>query len=224
LAEWVEDRKNTIIELRNLAGKIKLHAKNAKVASAFGGGISIVAGIGAAVCYFLTPITLGASVVPGIVLTGITIAGGVTSVGSSVTNYFIEKGYLGSVQEALNKDRESFNSFKKAVKKAKAVTVGEGAVYAFKVGKGIPGYINFAVSIARKLRVSEKAAASLLKLGRTARFAGHAVAFIALPLDIIFFVKDVIDLTKGNISKAAENVHKLADNLEKELNEILADS
>jgi hypothetical protein len=224
LAVWAEDRRNTIKELRKLAEEIKLHAKKAKIASVVGGGTSVVAGIGAAACFFAAPFTFGGSLVPATALTGIAIAGGVTSIGSSVTNYFIEKGYLKSVQEALDKDRESFNKLKKAVVKAKAITAKESVECAFKIGKGIPGGVNVVTSIARKLTVSEKAAASLLKLGRTARFAGHAVALVALPLDIIFFVKDVIDLTKGNVSKAAERVLELANNLQTEIDEILADS
>ncbi|XP_060561239.1 uncharacterized protein LOC132721007 [Ruditapes philippinarum] len=224
LAIWALNRRKTIKELRKLGEEMKNHAKNAKIASAVGGGTSVAAGIGAAICYFIAPITLGASVVPGIALTGIAIAGGVTSIGSSVTNYFIEKGYLRSVQEALDKDRESFEALNRAVQIANEETARERLERAFKIGKSIPGGLNVVASVVRKLTVSEKAAASLLKLGRTARFASHTVAFIALPLDVIFFVKDLIDLKRGNISQVADSVMELAEKLQKELEEILANS
>ncbi|XP_045184801.2 uncharacterized protein LOC123542846 isoform X3 [Mercenaria mercenaria] len=221
---WAKDRRVTIKELKRLGENIKYHASNAKIASAVGGGTSVVAGIGAAGCYFAAPFTAGASLAPAAALTGVAVAGGVTSIGASVTNYFIEKGYTGSVQKALDKDRESFESLKKAIEKAKQITLEEGFEGAVKAGKALPGGVKIGTSVARRLVVSEKAAASLLKLGKTARFASHAVAVIALPLDIIFFVKDVIDLAKGNVSEAANKVFELADQLQKEYDEIMEDT
>ncbi|XP_053387485.1 uncharacterized protein LOC123542846 isoform X2 [Mercenaria mercenaria] len=158
-----------------------------------------------------------------VALTGVAVAGGATSIGASVTNNFIEKGYMESVQEALDKDRKSFESLKKAIEEAKQITLEEGFEGAFKAGKSLPGGVKLGTSVARRLVVSEKAAASLLKLGNTAIFASHAVAMIALPLDIIFFVKDVIDLAKGNVSEAADKVFELADQLQKEYDEIMED-
>jgi hypothetical protein len=200
------------------------HAKNAKIASAVGGGTSVAAGLCAAACYFAAPFTFGASLAPAAALTGLAVAGGVTSIGAAVTNHFIEKGYIGSVQEALDKDRASFDILKKAVNKANEISLAEGIKGGVKIGKSIPGGVKLGTSVARRLVVSEKAAASLLKLGQTARFAGHALAIVALPLDVLLFVKDVIDLSKGNISEAAKKVLELADELEKELEDIMADA
>lgn len=224
ISEWEYDRRKNIRQLHNLADEIDNHAKNAKIASAVGGGTSVAAGIGAAICYFVAPITLGASLVPGIALTGVAIAGGATSIGSSIINHFIEKGYMKDVQEALDNDRRSFKKLQEAVEAAKEVTAGDGMKYAYKLGKSISGGLSLVSTIATQLTVSQKAAASLLKLGQTARFVGHTVAFVALPFDILFFIKDVIDLTDGNISEAAQKVRKLANDLDYEMRQILADA
>jgi hypothetical protein len=200
------------------------HAKNAKIASAVGGGTSVAAGLGAAACYFIAPFTFGGSLVPAFALTGVAVAGGVTSIGATITNHFIEKGYIGSVQEALDKDRVSFDALKKAVDKANEISLAEGIKCGVKIGKSIPGGVSLGSFVARELIVSEKVAASLLKLGRTARFVSHTVAIVAVPLDVLFFVLDVIDLTDGNVSEAAKKVMELADELEKELEDIMADA
>ena len=111
-----------------------------------------------------------------------------------------------------------------AVDKAKEITLEDGIRGGVKVGKTAPSAVRLAAFVSRRLVVSERAAAGLLRLGRTARFAGHAFTVVALPLDIIFFVKDIVDLVKGNVSEVAKEVMELADKLQKELDEILADA
>jgi hypothetical protein len=167
------------------------HAKNAKIASAIGGGTSFAARLGAAACYIAAPFTLGATLAPAVVLTGAAVAGGITSIGATITNHFIEKGYIGRVQEALDKDRSSFNALKKAIDKAREISLAEGIESDVKIGKSILGELKFETTVARMLVLPEEAAATLLRLGQTARFVGHAVAMVALPLDVLFFVKDV---------------------------------
>lgn len=222
LSEWEYDRRRTIRQLRDLADEVDNHAKNAKIASAVGGGTSVAAGIGAAICYFVAPITFGASLVPGMALTGVAIAGGITSIGSSIINHFIEKGYMKDVQEALDNDRKSFKKLQEAVEAAKEVTVGKGIEYACKVGKSFPGGLSAVTDIARELNISPTAAKTLLKLGKTAAFAGHTLTFVVLPVDILLFIKDLIDLNNGDVSKAADEVRKLANDLEYAMKNILA--
>ncbi|XP_060560835.1 uncharacterized protein LOC132720674 [Ruditapes philippinarum] len=138
VSTWASDRKETIKELRQLGENINEHAKNAKIASAVGGGTSVAAGLGAAACYVAAPFTFGGSLVPAVALTGVAVAGGVTSFGATITNHFIEKGYIGRVQEALDKDISSFNALKKAIDKAKEISLAEGIEGGVNIGTNIP--------------------------------------------------------------------------------------
>ncbi|XP_053387251.1 uncharacterized protein LOC123545697 [Mercenaria mercenaria] len=226
-ATWAAHRRNTIKELQNLAKNMKFHAGNAKKASAVGTGTSIVTGAGAAVCFFAAPFTFGGSLIPATALGGVSIAGAATSVGSSVVNFIIEKCHMSDVQSTLDADRESLERLLKYVKEAKAITVAEGAEYATKIGKAAPGGIklgaNLSLKIAQRLAVSEKVVTILVRLGKVARFAGHAATLLALPLDIIFFVKDILDLKNNDVSAAADKVLELAKQLQYEYENIMSE-
>jgi hypothetical protein len=93
------------------------------------------------------------------------------------------------VQQALDNDRNSFEKLQEPVKAANKVTLEKGIKCAYEVGKNNSGGLSLVSDIATQLTVSEKAAATLLKLGKTARLIGLTVAFLLCLLKLYSLLK-----------------------------------
>lgn len=224
LTTWAADRCKTIEELKKLANNMNYYAEKSTIVSASGTGTSILSSIGAMACYIAAPFTAGITTAPAIALTVVAFAGAATSVGATVTNYFFEKGYIRDVEEALKKDTTSFGVLIEKVKEANALTSNQDIELATTGIDVLANGIRLGAFVGRGFVVTERSLAGLIALGKTARFASHAVAVIAIPLDIAIFVKDVIDLVNGDVSAAAKEVLKLVEKLQTEYNEIMSDA
>ncbi|XP_006013529.1 apolipoprotein L3-like [Latimeria chalumnae] len=101
---WVTSRKETIHKLRELAEEIHTHRKKVNIAEVSGASVGIVGGGLAIAGLILAPFTVGVSV--GLTIAGVItgVAGGLTSLGATVTEGRILKDKRVQVQEVLKRD------------------------------------------------------------------------------------------------------------------------
>jgi len=231
LSVWITKRKATVRILRVFADELMEHHKNVCVATVTGSSVSIAGFAAVATGFALSFVTFGASVVLSGAGAVFGAAGGLVNLGSSVTEAYLHKTTLHTVQKIIEEDREATKAFKKLLEEAKQQN--KPILDAIRMGYKGARILQTCVQTGYKIGVRVGAQAvgeggealfrSLKVAGRVAHVGGFVINAALLPLDIYTLVKNAMAIDaikKGKKDEEPEVVKKLreiADELEREL-------
>ncbi|XP_020627939.1 uncharacterized protein LOC110065177 [Orbicella faveolata] len=207
------------------------HHKNVCVVNVAGSSVSIAGFAAVATGFALSFVTFGASVVLSGAGAVFGAAGGLVNLGSSVTEVYLQKTTLHTVQKIIEEDREAAKAFKKLLEEAKQQNkpILDGIRMGYKGTRILKTCLQTGCKIG--VRVGAQAVGeggealfrSLKMAGRVAHVGGFVINAALLPLDIYTLVKNAMAIDaikKGKKDEEPEVVKKLreiADELEREL-------
>lgn len=233
--DWIPKRKATVRTLRVFADELMEHHNKLCIAQVAGSSCSIAGFATLATGFGLSFVTFGAS----LVLCGVGIvmgaAGGLTNVGSSMAEAYIQKKTFDTVQKIIEEDREATEAIQKPLKESarknkqrlnevlKGLKMGCRGAEILKTCAQTGYKIGVRVGAHAASESGEALFRSLTVAGRVVHVGGFVSNAALLPLDIYTLVKNSMEIDasrKGKKDKEPEAVKKLrkiADDLEGEM-------
>ncbi|XP_078346245.1 uncharacterized protein LOC144631638 [Oculina patagonica] len=231
--DWIPKRKATVRTLRVFADELMEHHNKVCIAQVAGSSFSIAGFATLATGFGLSFVTFGAS----LVLCGVGLvmgaAGGLTNVGSSMAEAFIQKKTFDTVQKIIEEDREATEAIQKLLEQSEQTIKQRLNQWLKKLKMGSRGanILKTCAETGYKIGVRVGAASkggealfkSLSVAGRVAHVGGFVFNAALLPLDIYTLVTNSMEIDasrKGNKDKETEVVkqlRKITDDLEREL-------
>lgn len=231
IRDWVTKRKATVCSLRVLVDELMEHHKNVCVANVAGSSVSIAGFAALATGFGLSFVTFGASLALCGVGTVVGIAGGLVNLGSSVTEAFLQKTTLHTVQKIIEEDREATKAIEKLLKEAKQqnklpldeMLMEFHGVRILKTCTETGYKIGVRVGAQAASEGGEALFRSLKMAGRVIHIGGFVVNAALLPIDIYTLVTNAMKIDafkngkKDKEPEVVKELRKIADKLEKEL-------
>ena len=235
LRDWSPKRKATVRTLRVLADELLTHHNNVCIAQVTGSSTSIL-GFGVVAAGFgLSFFTGGMSLIVSAVGGGLSAAGGLTNVGSSVAKICIQRGKFDTAQKIINEDREAteaieelWKEFEKESQKIinkKSIKTGVETAFLLKDCAMAGFHIGAEVGVEAATEGGEALFGSLDLVDKVAQIGGFAVSAVMLPYHIKSLVTNAMEIDaarKGKNDKEPEAVKKLrqlADQLENDMHD-----
>ena len=231
IRDWIPKRKATIRTLRVFADELMEHHNKVCIAQVAGSSCSIAGFATLATGFGLSFVTFGSS----LVLCGVGIvmgaAGGLTNVGSSMVEAFIQKKTFDTVQRIIEEDRDATIAIQKLLEES--TQKNQQRLNGLKVGCRGAGILKTCAETGYKIgvRVGAHAASeggealfrSLTLAGRVVHVGGFVFNAALLPLDIYTLVKSSMEIDasrkgkKDKEPKVVKELREIADELEREL-------
>ena len=229
---WTTKREATVRTLRVLADDLMEHHKNVCVANVAGSSVSIAGFAAVATGFALSFATFGASLALSGAGAVVGAAGGLVNLGSSLTEGYLQRKNLATVQKIIDEDREVISVLQKLLEEAKQ-TQNEPILDGIQMGCKGARMFETCARTAFKIGVRAGAQAaseggetlfrSLKMAGRVAHVGGFVVSAALLPLDIYTLVKNTMEINavkegqKDIEPEVVKKVRAIADELESEL-------
>ena len=210
--EYIEKRREAILQLRKLAEELEKHEHNGRIAHVTGLCLSIVGGVITVGCLIAIPFTGGLSTIGAGVAEGIGLGGGGTSLGTAIVNKCLEKGILKRVQSSINEDKRLKKDFLDTIPDI----LGRPDTY-LKGGNGIVGAAKLITKIIDCADDAMKGLGTAARVSKVLGYIGAGITVAIMPLDIYDLIKTSIDIHKKTVSETASDIRKIASELEDSL-------
>ncbi|WAR28284.1 IIGP1-like protein [Mya arenaria] len=217
--------------LQVVAMSLDNESRNMKQLKVGTASVSLVCGITSSACILAAPATLGASLIPGIVLGVIAAASAFTTAGSSIFEHFRQKKKAKEMKDLIEREIETpcldsddalveYNGSSElgaAETKEDKGGVGEVAGSTIEAIKGGLGVVTGS-TIGITLRGIESGAVTTLSsMAKIVRLGGGIVGLVGVPFDVYTIVTQSMDLHKGNYSAVAKELRKKKKEIERKL-------
>ena len=227
--KWKQDQKITVRQVRELADEIQRDEDNSRIATLTGASAAIVGGsiaIAGGVCAFFT---FGASLVLTAVGGAISGVGGVTVLGTEITNGVLRSGKFKEVEKALEKDKDATSDLVEELENLEGILKKRNelikknrtfliAKLVWKVGITVSNEVETGIKLANAgIEAWETVFKSLGRSGKFFRVGGLALSPWFVAWDIYTLVKTSIDVHKGSKLEVVKDIHKVAQALEDEM-------